>query len=108
MIQIKQGATFDEILILPEEDFPDGFFLLWDVSSQVRTTKGTILADVTPTWEDPAASTRYLRIQYLDTTSWPLERVELDVRFVRQSDGFVIYSEIELIEVLKRVTIPAP
>jgi hypothetical protein len=107
-IQHKRGDTFDRVLLIPESTFADGYFLLWDVASQIRTARGKFVADLTATWADPAADTRFLRLFYEPTTAWPLGDLELDVQLTRQSDGFIQSTETITVQVLRDVTLVAP
>lgn len=86
MIEHKRGDTFDRLLVVPDS-YADGFWVGWEVTSQVRTARGKLIADLTPTWQDPAAETRVLRLFQLDTAEWPVGEQEIDVQFERESDG---------------------
>jgi hypothetical protein len=102
----KRGDTFDRLLAFPEADYPNGFFLLWDAASQLRTTSGRLIAELTVEWADPAATTRILRLFNNETDGWPLGLHELDVEFVRQADGVVRSTETIEVEVIKDATRP--
>ena len=101
-IQHKRGDTFDHLLLLPDS-FADGFFVGWAVASQVRTTRGKLVADLAVSWADPAADTRVLQLLGADTTTWPVGTLEFDVQFTR-SDGVVRSTETVLLEVLRDQT----
>jgi hypothetical protein len=102
-IKFKRGDTFDQVLIFPEETFPDGYFLGWTVTSEVRTATGRLVGELTPTWVAPEANTRSLRLVEMDTTTWPIGTHELDVQFVSPT-GFVRSTETLLVDVLRDVT----
>lgn len=102
----KRGDTFDRLLLMPSEEFPDGYFLGWDVTSQIRTPRGTLVADLTTSWADPAADTRVLRIFSDPTEDWPIGRLEIDVQFTRQSDSLTRSTETLYVDILKDVTRP--
>ena len=108
VIQHKRGDTFDRVLLIPEATFADGYFLLWDVASEIRTARGKLIATLTPSWADPAADTRFLRLFAEPTTDWPLGDLELDVQFTRQSDGFDQSTETITVQVVRDVTQVAP
>jgi hypothetical protein len=100
----KRGDTFDRVLLIPEATFPDGYFLLWDVKAQIRTSRAKLVAELVTTWADPAADTRLLRLFSDPTTLWPLGDLELDVQFTRQADDFVRSTETLIVRVLKDIT----
>jgi hypothetical protein len=104
VIQHKRGDTFDQLLLMPEADFPDGYFLLWNVNAQIRTPRGKLICDFVTSWADPAADTRILRLFADDTATWPLGDQEIDVQFTRQSDGLIRSTETIAIEILRDVT----
>lgn len=108
VIQHKRGDTFDRVLLIPEVTFENGYFLLWDVASQIRTPRGKLIAELTATWADPEDDTRFLRLFYEPTTDWPLGDLEIDVQFTRQSDLFIQSTETISVQVLRDVTIPLP
>jgi hypothetical protein len=105
-IQHKRGDTFDHLLLLPEADFPDGYFLLWDVASQIRTARGKLIAELETSWATPASETRILRLFASETSDWPVGDQEVDVQFTRQSDGLVRSTETIAVQVLRDVTQP--
>lgn len=100
----KRGDTFDRLLLIPAATFADGYFLLWNVASQLRTARGKLIATLTATWADPAADTRTLRLFAENTELWPLGALEPDAQFTRQSDDFVLSTETLTVQVLKDVT----
>lgn len=108
VIQHKRGDTFERVLLIPEATFADGYFLLWDVASQIRTARGKLVAELTTSWADPAADTRFLRLFADSTDDWPLVDLELDVQFTRQADLFIQSTEIITVQVLKDVTVVVP
>jgi hypothetical protein len=103
-MQLKRGDTCDLLLLMPEADFPDGYFLLWDVASQIRTPRGKLIADFDVSWAAPAEDTRTLRLFNDATEGWPVGEQEIDVQFTRQSDGFVRSTATILIEIVRDVT----
>lgn len=108
VIQHKRGDTFDQVMIIPEATYSNGYFLLWDVASQIKTARGKLVADLTTSWDDPAANTRLLRLFADPTTDWPLGDLELDVQFTRQSDSYIQSTETIVVQVLKDITQVVP
>lgn len=99
------GTTFDYVIPMPDS-FADGYFVSWNVYAQIRTTKyPKLVTDLVCTWVD-TVTTRDLKLFTLDTTSWPLEACEMDVKFVRKSDNYTFSSNIEPITIAKCVTQP--
>lgn len=101
----KRGASFNREMTLPVEPFPDGYFAGWTVSSQARTLKGELVADMTCTWLDPV-TTRQLVLSVADTSAWPLGPIAIDVRF--EHAGEVLYTNTAELRVVDRVTRSTP
>lgn len=104
-IQHKRGDTFDRLLVMPA-DFVDGYWLGWTVTAQIRTARGKLISDFVASWAAPAATTRTLRLFVADTQEWPLGDLEVDVQFVRTSDGTKRSTETLIVAVLRDVTQP--
>ncbi len=105
--QLKRGDTFLRWLVLPSA-YEDGYFLDWDVACQLRNSRGKPIADLAASWEDPAATTRVLRLFAQDTTAWPLGKQELDVQFTRQLDDFILSTQTVIVEIIRDVTQVTP
>jgi hypothetical protein len=103
----KRGDTFEWILVLPENDYPDGFFVGWVTSCQIRSTSGRLIAELETSWAAPVEDTRSLRLFFEDTTGWKLGDHEADVQFTRTSDGFVKSTETFVVKIVKDITITA-
>jgi hypothetical protein len=103
----KRGDTFLWLFVLPEGEYPDGFFDGWQVAAQIRTAKakGKLIAELQPSWGDPAEATRILRLFAADTRLWPVGEHELDVQFTRTADGTIRSTETLVVEVVKDITI---
>ena len=101
----KRGDTFDQLLLVPEV-FADGYWIGWSVTSQIRTARGKLIGDLVVSWADPAETTRILRLFSDDTTRWPVGDLEVDVQFVRDSDGLKRSTETVVVSVLRDVTQP--
>lgn len=98
----KRGDSFDRVGEMPAQ-FADGYFVGWTVACQVRTTSGTLVADMDCSWLD-AVTTRHLRLKKIDTTAWPVGEARIDVQFKRTSDGFTMSSETETVWIVGDVT----
>lgn len=109
MVQIRRGDSLDFIAPLAEADgkgngVADGAFVGWTVHSQIRTAKyGKLIAELVCSWVDPS-TTRTLKLSCIDTRDWPIGDAELNVQFVRTSDGFTWSSEIMQVTITKDVT----
>lgn len=101
----KRGDTFRFLLVVPD-DFADGFWVGWTVTSQARTTRGKLIADLEPTWQDPAADTRVLELVNTDTQEWPVGIIEIDVQFVNDTTNEKRSTVTKQIEVVRDVTQP--
>lgn len=106
-IRHKRGDTAEWYLILPEEDFPDGYFDGWEIAAQIRQANEAIISSLEATWAEPAETTRTIRLFSADTRHWPVGFQEVDVQFTRTSDGYIRSSETFLVDVIKDVTIPS-
>lgn len=104
-ISHKRGDTFEWYLELPADEYEDGYFVGWTVASQIRNTKGRLVAELSTSWGTPAENTRVLRLFAADTAGWPLGDHEADVQFTRESDGFIKSTETFIVSVGKDVTI---
>lgn len=100
----KRGDTFELLILLPEVDYPDGYFLLWDVDAQIRY-RDELVDTLTTEWTSPAADTRTLRLSKVNTTTWPVGPHEIDVQLTRQSDNYIRSTETIYIEIVKDVTL---
>jgi hypothetical protein len=101
----KRGDTFEWILVLPEDDYPDGYFVGWTPSCQIRSTNGRLIAELETSWADPVEDTRSIRFFFKDTTGWKLGDHEADVQCTRTSDGFVRSTETFAVKIVKDITI---
>lgn len=98
------GDTFDYSVPLPVEEFPDGYFIGWNIASQVRTERyATLVATLDCTWADPV-TTRTIKLFNLSTIDWPVVPCVMDIQFTRVSDGYVFSSSVESVNVVKDVT----
>lgn len=105
-IRHKRGDTFDRLLVIPA-DFADGYWVGWTVTAQIRTARGKLISDLVATWADPASTTRTLRLFDATTQDWPIaDDHEIDVQFVRISDGTKRSTETLIVTVVRDVTQP--
>ncbi len=103
MITHKRGDSFDHLAAIPST-FPDGYFVGWTVTAQVRTAQyGKLLAELVCSWADPV-TTRTLSVSAVDTQLWDIGNAEMDIQFVRNSDNKTISTNTVSILVLKDVT----
>lgn len=102
----KRGDTFEWLLSFPEADYPDGYFVGWTVTAQIRTPTGRLIGNLTPTWADPAEDTRFLRLFADETSSWQVGEHEMDVQLVRDSDGLTKSTQTKTVEIIRDVTQP--
>lgn len=103
MLPHKRGDSFDRLANIPDT-FTDGYFVGWTVTSQVRTSQyGKLLANLECVWVDPV-TTRVLSIKSLSTSSWSLGTAEMDIQFVRNTDGYTISTSTVSFEVVKDIT----
>ena len=93
------------ILGLPEDEYSDGYFAGWMPSSQVRTSRGRLVADLEASWADPVEATRSIRLFSEDTTDWPVGEHEVDIQLTRASDGFVRSTETFTVDIVKDITV---
>lgn len=105
MLPQKRGDSFDRLANIPDT-FVDGYFVGWEVTAQVRTAKyEKLLADLECTWVDPV-TTRILSVRALNTTTWEVGPAEMDIQFVRISDGYTISTSTIKFEVVRDITRP--
>lgn len=100
----KRGDSFDILVTIPAR-FADGYFVGYTVTSQIRQmgADGAKVADLTCTWVD-ALTTRALRLQCINTSTWPPGPAQFDVQFKRTADNFVLSSTTAQIAILPDVT----
>ena len=104
-IQHKRGDTANWLLLLPEDEYADGYFIGWEIAAELRTVRGKLIAPLTATWTEPEADTRIIRLYAEETTRWPIAKLECDVQFTRTSDGFIRSSETFIVDVVRDVTL---
>ena len=116
MITHKRGDSFDHLAKIPVKvtlpdgtttGFEDGFFVGWTVTAQIRTAQyDRLLAELTCSWADPAATTRILSVKALHTSTWTLGPAEMDIQFYNPTTGYTISTNTISIEVVKDITRP--
>lgn len=108
----KRGSSFQQTMTIPAE-FPDGYFVGWTAASKIKTLQGmdeegtmqpaVEVASLAVEWADPA-TTRELTLTGLDTSTWPLVLVELDVKFTRTADSFKLSTTTVQFTVVPEIT----
>ena len=109
--QHKAGDSFTRLLPIPSEfpdgtPLPDGYFVGWVPTSQIRNEAGVLVADVNCTWLDPV-TTRNLKLRVDNTRGWKPERVLIDVQFTRTADNEVMSTTTASFTVTKDITQPS-
>lgn len=105
MLIHKRGDTFDYTAVIPSS-FADGYFVGWTVTSQVRTDfQQNLLADIDCTWIDPV-TTRTLSLKKMSTSNWTIGDADMDIQFVRNSDGYTLSTGTIAIQVVRDITQP--
>lgn len=80
----KRGDGLDLALMLPA-NFADGHFAGWTPTAQVRTVTDALVATTTCTWDDPL-TTRVVRVQHADTSTWPVATLYMDVQLSKTGE----------------------
>lgn len=102
---LKRGDTFERILALPD-DIADGYFVGWNIDSEVRKESGGLVDTLVATWlDEPTRKT--IKLFKLDTSGWPTGRLFFDVQFTRISDDYVRSTETVTLNVVRDQTIPS-
>lgn len=106
MIIHKRGDTLDLLAAIPDI-YPDGYFVGWTVTAQIRTDKyDYLLADIICEWADPAL-TRILHLRTSDTGGWDIGPAEMDIQFTRDVDGYTVSSGTIFMAIVADVTRPS-
>ncbi len=99
--KIKQGASLSCIVKMPPR-FVDGFFADWSVRAELRNQKKELIDTLQCEFTD--ATTRYLRIEKINTEQWPLGRAFFDIRLTRNTDNYTIICNTLFIDVIDNIT----
>jgi hypothetical protein len=106
-IEHKRGDTFEHVLVLAPV-VAEGEMAGFEPTSQIRTSRGELIADLECSWVDDPART-LVRIFLEDTSQWsPGYNHEMDVQFFRSSDGYTRSTQTILVRVVKDITQPDP
>lgn len=97
---LSTGATFLTVLKVPSA-FPPGHFVGYVPTSQLRTIKGDLIADIACTWTD--ANHIALRLKAGPTAGWPTGRAHFDV-CLQAPDGTRIYSRPMPLTIIEGIT----
>lgn len=98
----KRGDTFDIIATIPQ-NVPAGYFAGWEVASQIRDPNNRLVADLVAVWADDT-TTRNLRLTCVDTATWPLGSLEMDVQFKNPANGHTVSTSTITITVVRDIT----
>lgn len=81
----KRGDTFNYIVTLPAS-IPDGYFLDYVPTCQIRDLQDALIADVVTAWID-SVTTRNVSLHVSSTSAWPIGDAVFDIQFKRASDN---------------------
>lgn len=103
MIRHTRGDSFFKVLIFPAgalpTGLPPGYWAGWTVKSQIRRLRdGELLADCLCAWADPL-TTMTLSVEVVDTSEWTVCQAKWDVQWTRISDGVVVSTQLDIIEI---------
>lgn len=99
-----RGDTFD-YLVTFEESVPDGSFVDFVPTCQIRDMRGKLIDDVVADWVDPV-TTRSVSLHVSDTSAWKAESAVFDIQFTRPSDSYVRSTFRKQFEITEDVTRP--
>jgi hypothetical protein len=97
----KRGASYSRTIDIPET-LPDGYFIGFDVRSQIRDSRENLIEELDVEWIDPV-TTRQLALVCEDTSKWPLGTTYMDILFTR-NDGWKISSDTVKTEITRNET----
>ena len=99
VLSLSTGATLSLLLKLPPQFA--GQFAGHELTSQLRTPKGDLIANLQPEWTDAGAGA--LRLRADDTVNWPVGEALFDVCF-KAPDGTRIYTRSASLHVMRGQT----
>lgn len=102
MMKHKRGDTFDIIATI-SQTVPDGYFVGWEVASQIRDPSNRLVANLAAVWADDT-TTRNLRLTCVDTSDWPIGNLEMDMQFTNTANGHIVSTSTIAIKVVKDIT----
>lgn len=100
----KRGDTFNFIITLPAS-IPDGYFLDYVPTCQIRDLQDVLISDVDTQWIDPA-TTRNISLHVAATQTWPIGNAVFDVQFKRPSDNDIQSTWTKRLSIVADVTRP--
>ena len=105
MSQHKRGDTFDVSgqIDVTLQGSPVLDLTGWTGASQIRTTSGALIADLTFSWLNPAQ--RLMRLRATNSSGWMLGTHEIDVQLTSPA-GDVVSTSTATIEIVRDVTRP--
>ena len=98
----KRGATFDLILML-DEAIPEGSFVGYVPTCQVRDWDDRLIAGVEAQWVDPD-TTKAIALHAADTSAWRVGAAVFDVSLRRESPLSIIPSSTLALSIVEKVT----
>lgn len=99
-----RGDTFDYVAIM-DATIPDGAFVGFVPTCQLRDLQGKLISDVVTAWVDPA-TTRSISLHVTDTQGWKIGPALYDIQFRRTSDGYVRSTHKGVFDIIEDVTRP--
>lgn len=106
MITVKRGSTFKlDATVLGDGVVIPGGIGAWTITSQLRTTGGTLVDTFVVTIVDAAACTYTIEESAAGVTAdWPIEHLEMDIRYAINGD--IVHTETTTVNVVKSITRP--
>lgn len=101
-INHKRGATYQKTFMAREVDGSAVPLTGYQVSSQIRTPQGDLVADAAITITDEMYGQFDAFVE--DTSAWPLGKLLQDVKYV-SPEGEINYTETLEINVLENITV---
>lgn len=99
-----RGDTFDYVAIM-DATIPDGAFVGFVPSCQLRDPYGNLIDDVVTTWVDPL-TTRSIGLHVTDTSEWKIGPAVYDIQLRRTSDGYTRSTHKGTFDIIEDVTRP--
>jgi hypothetical protein len=100
----KRGATFDLILLL-DAAIPEGSFVDYVPTCQLRDFDYRLIASVQAGWVDPL-TTMAIALHEADTSAWRIGTAMFDVSLRRESPLSIIPSSTLSMSIVEKVTRP--
>lgn len=106
VIDFKRGDSFDlSGQLLEEEGGAPISIAGWSVRSQIRSSAGELIAELTTEITDPAAGKYSLTSPPAETATWPVGNARMDIQFT-DAGGRVMSTQTVTVRVEEDVTRP--